>query len=97
MNELNFITPTQCLVKQIEKNEKLNNICKQINQILETNFSLNGQVSAIVDYDTNMLWDEIYLLKSIYKRFGWKLANIQQKSDDLNEKTVGKFLITEAS
>lgn len=94
MEKLNFVTPTECLLNKIKENNNLSYICSEINKSLNHSFGLNKNVTIIINLDFEISYDELYILRDIYKRFGWKMVSSSTKKSNGNNEY--KFVISES-
>lgn len=88
-----FITPLECLLNQIKDNANLVNVCNAINEGLKESYQIGKSVQITCISSEEFNYVQSYLLKEIYKRYGWKL-NLSGKVK-LNENTQYTFSIIE--
>lgn len=92
MNSLNFTTPTDILLKRIENDEILSQICKTVNEALNESFALGKTLFVEFVTKEELHWQTENLLRDIYKRFGWKFVTVSYNK----ETKTYRFKITEA-
>lgn len=96
MEQLKFMTPTECLLKKIKDNSQLNFICNEINNALVNEFSINEYVTVIVTVEKEINYEELFSLRDIYKRYNWKLVNSYSRKTSDNQMEY-KFILSEAN
>lgn len=69
----NFITPLECLLNQIKENANLVNVCNAINEGLKESYQVGKIIKITCVCTEEFDYEQSYLLKEIYKRYGWKL------------------------